>query len=195
MNLPSVGMMSPNGKSTIRQDGKSQTKPDSGGSRRSAGVRLTLRGGIGSRRLAVSREAGPGERDWPRFARTAAPSGSTRCPVLTRERESCTVVLYNTSGVFLMTTTTYSHLREHLAEVWDEVESSQEPVILQRRGHEDLALIPAAELKSLQETAHLLRSPKNAARLLAALTRAEARANDPTSLEALRAMLEVASAD
>ncbi|WP_434478378.1 type II toxin-antitoxin system Phd/YefM family antitoxin [Gemmatimonas sp.] len=94
-----------------------------------------------------------------------------------------------------MTTTTYSHLREHLAEVWDEVESSQEPVILQRRGHEDLALIPAAELKSLQETAHLLRSPKNAARLLAALTRAEARANDPTSLEALRAMLEVASAD
>ncbi|MCO4099888.1 MAG: type II toxin-antitoxin system Phd/YefM family antitoxin [Gemmatimonas sp.] len=94
-----------------------------------------------------------------------------------------------------MTTTTYSHLREHLAEVWDEVESSQEPVILQRRGHEDLALIPAAELKSLQETAHLLRSPKNAARLLAALTRAETRANDPTSLEALRAMLEVASAD
>lgn len=94
-----------------------------------------------------------------------------------------------------MTTTSYSHLREHLAEVWDEVESSQEPVILQRRGHEDLALIPAAELRSLQETAHLLRSPKNAARLLAALTRAEAHANDPTSLEALRAMLEVASAD
>lgn len=94
-----------------------------------------------------------------------------------------------------MTTTTYSHLREHLAEVWDEVESSQEPVILQRRGHEDLALIPAAELKSLQETAHLLRSPRNAARLLAALTRAEARATDTTSIEALRASLESAPAD
>jgi antitoxin YefM len=94
-----------------------------------------------------------------------------------------------------MTTTTYSHLREHLAEVWDEVESSQEPVILQRRGHEDLALIPAAELKSLQETAHLLRSPRNAARLLAALTRAEARATDPTSIEALRAALESTTTD
>lgn len=94
-----------------------------------------------------------------------------------------------------MTTMSYSHLREHLAEVWDEVESSQEPVILQRRGHEDLALIPAAELKSLQETAHLLRSPRNAARLLAALTRAESRTTDPTSPEALRASLALPSAD
>lgn len=94
-----------------------------------------------------------------------------------------------------MTTTTYSHLREHLAEVWDEVESTQEPVILQRRGHEDLALIPAAELKSLQETAHLLRSPKNAARLLAALTRAEERTTDPTSIEALRATIESTRTD
>ncbi len=94
-----------------------------------------------------------------------------------------------------MTTTTYSHLREHLAEVWNEVESSQEPVILQRRGHEDLALIPAAELKSLQETAHLLRSPRNAARLLAALTRAEARTSDPTSIEALRHSLTLPSAE
>ncbi|WP_353265646.1 type II toxin-antitoxin system Phd/YefM family antitoxin [Gemmatimonas sp.] len=94
-----------------------------------------------------------------------------------------------------MTTTTYSHLREHLAEVWDEVESTQEPVILQRRGHEDLALIPAAELKSLQETAHLLRSPRNAARLLAALTRAEARTTDTTSIEALRVSLESTPTD
>lgn len=94
-----------------------------------------------------------------------------------------------------MTTTTYSHLREHLAEVWDEVESTQEPVILQRRGHEDLALIPAAELKSLQETAHLLRSPNNAARLLAALTRAEERTTDPTSIEALRATIESTRTD
>ncbi len=94
-----------------------------------------------------------------------------------------------------MTTTTYSHLREHLAEVWNEVESSQEPVILQRRGHEDLALIPAAELKSLQETAHLLRSPKNAARLLEALTRAESRTVDPTSITALRRSTTLPSTD
>lgn len=84
-----------------------------------------------------------------------------------------------------MGTTTYSHLREHLAEVWNEVESTQEPVILKRKGHRDLALIPADELESLRETAHLMRSPRNARRLLAALARAAqgtGAAVDPESL-------------
>lgn len=71
-----------------------------------------------------------------------------------------------------MSTATYSHLREHLADVWDEVEDSQEPVIVKRRGHQDLALIPADELESLRETAHLMRSPKNARRLLESIQRA-----------------------
>jgi antitoxin YefM len=66
----------------------------------------------------------------------------------------------------------YSHARDHLAEVWDEVEDTREVAVIQRRGHEDMALIPADELASLRETAYLLRSPKNAARLLAALARA-----------------------
>lgn len=70
-----------------------------------------------------------------------------------------------------MTTMTYSSARENLAELWDEIEDSREEVILRRRGHEDLALIPAHELRILKETAHLLRSPRNAARLLKALAR------------------------
>lgn len=70
-----------------------------------------------------------------------------------------------------MNTVTYSQLREKLAEVWDEVENSREEVILRRRGHEDLALLPAHELRSLKEIAHLLRSPTNASRLLSALAR------------------------
>lgn len=71
-----------------------------------------------------------------------------------------------------MSTATYSSLRQNLAEVWDEVESTQEPVIVKRRGHQDLAILPADELESLLETAHLLRSPRNAQRLLEALSRA-----------------------
>lgn len=71
-----------------------------------------------------------------------------------------------------MTTASYSHLRENLAEIWDQVEDTQEPAILRRRGHQDMALIPADELESLRETAHLLRSPKNARRLLEAIARA-----------------------
>ncbi len=71
-----------------------------------------------------------------------------------------------------MTTTTYSQLREHLAEVWDQVEDTQEAVIVSRKGHQDLAILPAEELSSIRETAHLLRSPKNARRLVEALERA-----------------------
>jgi antitoxin YefM len=84
---------------------------------------------------------------------------------------------------------TYSYLREHLAEVWDEVESSQKPVRIQRRGHQEMALIPADELTSLEETAHLLRSPKNAARLLAALARSASPTAPPIELAALRRQL------
>ena len=71
-----------------------------------------------------------------------------------------------------MATATYSQLREHLAEVWDQVEDTQEPIIVSRKGHQDLAMLPADELEGIRETAHLLRSPKNAKRLFGALARA-----------------------
>ena len=83
----------------------------------------------------------------------------------------------------------YSHARDHLAEVWDEVEDTREVAVIQRRGHEDMALIPAAELASLRETAYLLRSPANAARLLTAIARARRGGTLPTDLGALRAEL------
>lgn len=82
--------------------------------------------------------------------------------------------------------TSYSHAREHLATLWDEVEDSREAAIIQRRGHEDMALIPADELSGLRETAYLLRSPANAARLLAALTRARRGRTKSADLAALR---------
>jgi antitoxin YefM len=70
------------------------------------------------------------------------------------------------------TETTYSHARAHLAALCDEAISSREPIIIHRRGREDVMLIAADELRGLLETAHLLRSPKNAQRLLTALARA-----------------------
>ena len=68
--------------------------------------------------------------------------------------------------------TTYTDARQRLAELWRCVEEDREAVIITRRGHEEVALISAEELKSLQETAHLLRSPANARRLLRALDQA-----------------------
>ncbi len=92
----------------------------------------------------------------------------------------------------MTTKTSYSHARENLASLWDEVEDSREAAIIQRRGHEDMALIPADELSSLRETAYLLRSPENAVRLLAALTRARRNKSKPTDLVGLRSALELA---
>ena len=69
--------------------------------------------------------------------------------------------------------TTYTSLRENLASVLDEVVDQQEIVIVRRKGARDVALIPASELTALTETAHLLRSPRNARRLLSAFRRAK----------------------
>ncbi|MEQ1886841.1 MAG: type II toxin-antitoxin system prevent-host-death family antitoxin [Bryobacteraceae bacterium] len=77
--------------------------------------------------------------------------------------------------------TSYSSLRENLASVLDRVANDREVVIVRRRGSEDVAMVPADELAGLMETAHLLRSPKNAQRLLAALRRASAGKGKPES--------------
>ena len=69
--------------------------------------------------------------------------------------------------------TTYTNLRANLSSILDQVVDRQETVIVRRRGLRDVALIPARELAGLMETAHLLRAPENARRLLAALQRAE----------------------
>ena len=87
--------------------------------------------------------------------------------------------------------TTYSNARENLASFLQRVTDDQEIVIINRRGAEDVALVPASELASLLETAHLLRSPKNAQRLLKALRRAQARTLKPQPLEKLRKSLNV----
>jgi len=82
--------------------------------------------------------------------------------------------------------TTYTQARARLATLLDEVTNNREVVIIQRRGAEDVALIAADELTSLLETAHLLRSPANAERLLTALARVRQRTGSPQSLDALR---------
>ena len=82
--------------------------------------------------------------------------------------------------------TTYTSLRERLASVLDQVSNDQEVVIVRRRGAKDVALIPADELASLMETAYLLRSPRNAKRLLTALRRAKQGKLKPEPVEKLR---------
>lgn len=68
--------------------------------------------------------------------------------------------------------TTYTQARANLASLCDQVAESREAYVIERRNGENVALIAEAELDALLETAHLLRSPRNAARLAKALERA-----------------------
>ena len=85
-----------------------------------------------------------------------------------------------------MKTITYTKARDNLASVLDETASTREAMVIQRRGHEDVAVIPADELTGLLETAHLLRSPANAKRLLESILRSYRGVAEEMSLDELR---------
>jgi antitoxin YefM len=86
---------------------------------------------------------------------------------------------------------TYTEARKNFVNYWDQVVDHREPLTIQRRGAEDIVMLPAAELSSLQETAHLLRSPKNAQRLLEALSSSLQQEGEEVELKALKQELNL----
>ncbi len=91
--------------------------------------------------------------------------------------------------------TTYTELRQELASFLNRVSEDQEIVVVRRRNAPDVALIPASELAGLMETAHLLRSPRNAQRLVTALRRAERGSGKPATSGELRRKLKLEATD
>ena len=87
--------------------------------------------------------------------------------------------------------TTYSQAREGLKGLMDRAVQDREVVLVRRRNGGDVALVAADELEGLLETAHLLRSPANAERLLTALNRAREHTLPPTDLTALKQGLKL----
>lgn len=81
--------------------------------------------------------------------------------------------------------TTYSQAREQLKSLMDRAVADREVIVVRRRAGGDVAMIAADELESLIETAHLLRSPRNAERLLTALARARGDGGEPLAPVAL----------
>jgi antitoxin YefM len=81
--------------------------------------------------------------------------------------------------------TTYTALRQGLADYLDRVTDDREVVIIRRRGARDVAMVAADELSSLMETAYLLRSPKNAERLFESLREMEQGGGQVVTVEEL----------
>jgi antitoxin YefM len=72
---------------------------------------------------------------------------------------------------------TYTDARNHLARELDRVHNDCDVTIITRQKAEPGVLMSLREYESLMETAHLLRHPKNAMRLMKAIEDIEARRN------------------
>lgn len=68
---------------------------------------------------------------------------------------------------------TYSAARAKLADTMDRVCDDHEPVIITRSGQQAVVMMALDDFKALEETSYLLRSPKNARRLLESIAELE----------------------
>lgn len=72
-----------------------------------------------------------------------------------------------------MNTITYSAARAGLAKTMKKVCKDHEPVIITRQKEESVVMVSLEDYSSLEETAYLLRVPKNARRLLESIAELE----------------------
>ncbi len=73
-------------------------------------------------------------------------------------------ILYNQAPT--MNAITYSAARANLAHTMDRVCNDHEPIIITRGSQQAVVMMALDDFKALEETSYLLRSPKNAQRLL-----------------------------
>jgi antitoxin YefM len=72
---------------------------------------------------------------------------------------------------------TYTHARHHLAETMERVCDNHTPVVITRRSERAVVIISLEDYQALEETAYLLRSPKNARRLRESITEIQSGGN------------------
>ena len=81
---------------------------------------------------------------------------------------------------------TYSNARANFAKLLNTVSDDHEVVVIDRRGKESVVMISLSELDGLSETAHLLRSPKNARRLMSAIKHSKMRKTKAMTIDELK---------
>ncbi|MGA7878978.1 MAG: type II toxin-antitoxin system prevent-host-death family antitoxin [Desulfoferrobacter sp.] len=72
-----------------------------------------------------------------------------------------------------MNAVTYSQARRDLAKTMDKVCDDHSPIIITRKSQRSVVMISLEDYQALEETACLLRSPKNARRLLESIVELE----------------------
>jgi len=73
-----------------------------------------------------------------------------------------------------MNAISYTAARQNLAKTMEKVCDDHEPVIITRKGERSVVMLSLEDYQSLEETAYLLRSPKNVNRLMESIEQLEA---------------------
>ncbi|MCF7982974.1 MAG: type II toxin-antitoxin system prevent-host-death family antitoxin [Thiohalocapsa sp.] len=81
-----------------------------------------------------------------------------------------------------MDTISYSDVRAQLAKTMDKVCDDHAPVVITRSRARSVVMMSLEDYQALEETAYLLRSPKNARRLLESVAELEAGGGVPRDL-------------
>ena len=68
----------------------------------------------------------------------------------------------------------FSDTRQNLKDVMDRVVENHEPVVVTRRKAESVVMVSLADWNAMEETARLLSSPNNAARLARSIAQLDA---------------------
>lgn len=68
---------------------------------------------------------------------------------------------------------TYTAARQNLAKTMDKVCNDHAPVIVTRKSSNSVVIMSLEDFEALEETAYLLRSPKNARRLIESVAQLE----------------------
>lgn len=72
-----------------------------------------------------------------------------------------------------MNTLSYTALRNHLSATMESVCQDHAPIIITRSNAEPVVMLSLTDFHAMEETNHLMRSPKNAARLADAIDEIE----------------------
>ena len=90
------------------------------------------------------------------------------------------IILYMYGGI--MDAISYTAARQNLAKTMDRVCFDHEPIIITRNNEQSVVMMSLEDYKALEETAYLLRSPKNARRLLESIAQLEGKQGDEREL-------------
>lgn len=99
----------------------------------------------------------------------------------------CATITYNNTymywiGQFTMKAISYTAARSNLAKTMESICDDHEAVIITRKNERSVVMLSLEDYEALEETAYLLRSPKNMKRLVESINELENGAGTPREL-------------